>query len=210
MAKIKDIIVKPLRRRSVRVTALDGETVLPFELRLLPGEDSAAIEDRAREAAKAQGVAAPTKENGTYMRCLMVETILASAMDEESPLTKGEPFFATAAEVRHFLDDARIAHVYQEQRAYQSEFAPVPEDCSYEDFIQLTWAATREAQAGRDPERPFVGLPYGKLTSYCKSAASTLTTPTLPELLFGLPTLRGQDDTNGSSTSSLGSTTTDS
>ncbi len=210
MAKIKDILVKPTRRKPVRVTALDGETILPFELRILPGEDTAAIEDRALASVKGAGGADPKPDNATYKRALMVETILVAATDADSPLDKPEPFFSTAAEVRHFLDDARIAHVYQEQRAYQSEFAPVPEKLDFEDFIQLTWAATKEAQKGGDPERPFVGLPYRKLTSFCANAASTLTAPTLPQLLFGSLTPPGQDGTSDSSSSSSGSASADS
>ena len=208
MPRLKDILIKPQRRHPCKVTALDGETALPFELRLLNGEESSLIEDKARAAAKAAGIESPKPEDGPYLRVRMAETGLAAATDSDSPIDKPEPFFANLAEVRRHLDDARIAYVYQEQRAFQSKFAPVPETASFDEFIQLTWASVQEAQKGGDPERPFVGLPYRKLTSFAMSAASVLTQPTLPALLFGSLIQPGQGDTSDSSSSSTGAVPT--
>ena len=93
----------------------------------------------------------------------------------------------------------------EDQRAFQSEFAPVPEVCTYEEFVKLTWASVEEAQKGRDPERPFVGLPYRKLVNYAKNSAAALTTSGLPQLLFGSPTTPGGDGSPSSASSSSSS-----
>lgn len=185
MPTIRDFIYKPQRRHPCSVVALDGETVLPFELRLLNADETGGIEDRARAAAEAAGYKEPKPEDGPWLRTRMAETVLAAATDKDSPLEKPAPFFGSVAEVRRWLDDARIAYVYQEQRAFQSKYAPTPETASFDEFVYLVWASTKEAQQGGDPERPFVGLPFRKLTSFAANAASVLTQPTLPGLLFG-------------------------
>lgn len=204
MPSIRDFLYKPPRRHFIEVTALDGETVLPFDLRLLSADDTSAIEDKARDAAKAAGIADPKPEDGPYLRTRMTETVLSAATDKDSPLNKPEPFFRTAAEVRQWFDDARIAFVYQEQRAFQQKFAPQPESTDYEEYVRLVHASVKEAQSGGDPERPFVGLPYRKLTSFAAISVGVLTSPTLPQLLFGSLIPPGPDATSVSLSSSPG------
>lgn len=211
MGKIRDLIIKPARRQPCEVTALDGKTLLQFDLRLLSADETVVVEREARAFAKTNGVEKVEQGDGFYLRGLAVSTLLLACADNESPLEAPEPFFANPAEVRRFLDDARIAYVYEKQRAFQSELSPTPDKCSYEEFVGLVWQTRKEAQQGGDPERPFVGLPYRKLTDFAQNAALVLTTPTLPELLFGSPTpTPSPDDSTSSSSSVLLSETRDS
>ena len=202
MAKIRDILFEKPRREPCSVLALDGAKTLTFAVRLLNGEETTDIEKRARLAS---GTAEPKPEDALFLRAKMVETILLSAVDEESPPEKSEPYFANAGEVLKYFDDARIAYVFQEQRAFQSKYAPIVESCDYEEFIRLTWASVQEAQRGGDPERPFVGLPYRKVVSFAAISAGALTSPALPQLLFGSPTTRGEASSASSATSSISS-----
>lgn len=203
MGKIRDLIIKPTKRRPCEVTALDGETILQFDLRLLSADETVVVEREARAFAKANGVEKVEQSDGLYLRGLAVCTILLACTDNESPIAAPEPFFENAVQVRRFLDDARIAYVYEKQRAYQSEFSPTPDKCTYEEFVKLVWAARKEAQQGGDPERPFAGLPYRKLTDFAQNAALVLTTPTLPELLFGSQTPAPSPDDSPSSSPSV-------
>lgn len=203
MGKIRDLILKPARRRPCEVTALDGETLLRFDLRLLTGDESVTVEKDARAFAKANGVEKVDGSDGLYLRGLMVSTLLLACTDNDSPITAPEPYFDNAVQVRKLLDDARIAHVYEKQRGFQSEFSPTPDKCSYDEFVALVWKTREEARTGGDPERPFVGLPYRKLTDFAQNAALVLTTPTLPELLFGSPTPPPSPGDSTSSSSSV-------
>lgn len=203
MAKIRDLIIKPSKRKPCQVTALDGETILSFDLRLLRGDETVTIERDARAFAVANGVTEAKQEDVLYLRGRMVGTLLAACSDNESPAEKPEAYFADAAEIRRFLDDARIAYIYQEQVAFQTEHAPSPGVLPYDDFIKLVWASREENEKGGDPERPFVGLPYRKVTSFAAIAASALMTPMLPQLLFGSPTPTPSPEDTGSSSTSL-------
>lgn len=200
MAKLRDVILEKPRRKACSVDALDGATKLRFALRLLNGAEFKAVEERARLALGLDKQ--PPPEDTLYAREKMVQTLLLACVDDETPLESPEPYFADAAEVLRVLDDARITHVYQEQRVFQSEFAPVVERCSFDDFVKLTWASVEEATKGGDPERPFAGLPYRKLVSFATNAAAALTSPGLPQLLFGSPTTAGGDASKSSASSS--------
>lgn len=203
MAKIRDLILKPSKRKPCAVTALDGETVLTFDLRLLRGDETVTIEREARAFAAANGAPEAKQEDVLYLRGRMVGTLLAACTDNETPADKPEAYFSDAAEIRRLLDDARIAYIYQEQIAFQTQYAPSPGVLPYEDFVKLVWASREENEKGGDPERPFVGLPYRKVTSFAAIAASALTTPMLPQLLFGSVTpTPSPEDTGSSSTSS--------
>jgi len=203
--KLKDVIsgVK-LPRQPCSITALDNITALDFALRLVPGDESKAIEERARDAAGVKPPEVPKADDVVYLQARMVYTLLYACIDKDVEDAE-EPFFANAKEVLHFLDDNRISHVYTEQRAFQSQQAPSIESCDPEEFVRLTWGSVKEAQRGGDPERPFVGLPYRKLTSFAMLAAGALTSPGLPQLLLGLPTTPGADTSANSKSSSTSS-----
>lgn len=207
--KLKDVILGvKLPRQPCSITALDNITALDFALRLVPGDESRAIEDRAREAAGIKSPEIPKPDDVVYLQARMVHTLLYACIDKDVEEAE-EPFFANAKEVLHYLDDNRIAFVYSEQKAFQSRQAPPVDSCEPEEFVKLTWASVKEAQRGGDPERPFVGLPYRKLTSFAMLAAGALTSPGLPQLLLGLPTTPGADtsaSSRSSSTSSASST----
>lgn len=201
--KLKDLITGvTLPRQPCSITALDNVTALDFALRLVPGDESRKIEEQAREAAGVKAPEIPKADDVVYLQSRMVQTLLYACIDKDVT-EREEPFFASAAEVLRFLDDNRIAFVYAEQRAFQSRQAPPVDSCDPEEFIRLTWASVREAQRGGDPERPFVGLPYRKLTNFAMLAAGALTSPGLPALLLGSPTTPGA----GTSPSSVLSST---
>lgn len=203
MAKIRDLIIKPSKRKPCEVTALDGETILQFDLRLLRGDETVTIEREARAFAATNGVSEVKQDDVLYLRGRMVSTLLAACTDNETPADKPEAYFSDAAEIRRLLDDARIAYIYQEQVALQTEYAPSPGVLPFEDFIKLVWASREENEKGGDPERPFVGLPYRKATSFAAIAALALTTPMLPQSLFGSATPTPSPEDTGSSSTSL-------
>lgn len=196
--KLKDLRFAKPRREPCSVPSLQDSTTLDFALRLLTGEESRDVERRARKTA---GTDSPKPDDALYQHARMVERLLLACIDKDVEDAE-EPFFANEREVLHHLDDARIAYVYFEQLGFQTKHAPALDACSYDDFIRLTWASVEEAQKGGDPERPFVGLPYRRLTSFAASAASALTSPALPGLLFGSLTTRGGGGSPSSAVSS--------
>lgn len=196
--KLKDFRFSKPRREPCSVPSLDGTTTLDFALRLLTGEESRDVEKRARKTA---GTDSPKPEDALYQHARMVERLLLACIDKDVESAE-EPFFANESEVLHHLDDARITYVYFEQLGFQTKHAPPLDSVSYEDFIRLTWASVEEAQKGGDPERPFVGLPYRRLTSFAANAASALTSPAVPGLLFGSLTTHGAAASKSSGASS--------
>lgn len=196
--KLKDLRFSKPRREPCSVPSLDGSTTLDFALRLLTGEESRDVERRARKTA---GTDSPKADDALYQHARMVERLLLACIDKDVENAE-EPFFANESEVLHHLDDARITYVYFEQLGFQTKHAPPLDACAYDEFIRLTWASVQEAQKGGDPERPFVGLPYRRLTSFAANAASALTSPALPGLLFGSPTTPGAAASPSSSVSS--------
>jgi len=198
MAKLKDVLFGKPRREPCSVPSLDGTSTLDFALRLLTGEESRTVELQARKVA---GTNSPKPEDALYQHARMVGRLMLACIDKDVE-NADEPFFANEKEVLQHLDDARITYVYFEQLGFQTKHAPPLESVDYEDFIRLTWASVQEAQKGGDPERPFVGLPYRKLTSFAARSAAALTSPALPQLLFGSPTTPGAAGSPSSASSS--------
>lgn len=196
--KLKDLRFAKPRREPCSVPSLQDSTTLDFALRLLTGEESREVERRARKTA---GTDSPKADDALYQHARMVERLLLACIDKDVEDAE-EPFFANESEVLRHLDDPRITYVYFEQLGFQTKHAPPLDACDYDEFIRLTWASVQEAQKGGDPERPFVGLPYRRLTSFAANAASALTSPALPGLLFGSPTTPGAFVSPSSSASS--------
>lgn len=204
MAKLRDLIRGKPQRAQLSIPSLTDGDEMKFALRLLSGAETKLVEERARKTAGIIPPAVPRADDAIYQQAKMVERILLSAIDYEVE-DKDEPFFANVSEVLAHLDDTRIMHVYQVQMAFQSKAAPAVDECDFEEAIKLTYASMEEAQKGGDPERPFVGLPYRKLTSYSAKLAGMLTTWTPLLSLLGSQTQPGTDDTKSLSNSSKNS-----
>jgi len=168
MPRLRDLILKPSRRHPCPVTALDGETLLPLELRLLDVGDVTAALREGRAYAKKNGVEAPAADDVLFARGKMIHTLLLACCDPDSPLDKPVRFFDDVEQIERMLDDARIAYVYQEQQDFQGEFSPSPVGVRPEEFVTLVTACADEWKKGPegDPERPFAGLPSRKLRSF--------------------------------------------
>lgn len=190
MARARDLILKPKDLRPCTVTALDGETLMSFGLRLLPSSDTRAVVVGAREYARAAGSTDPKPDDVMYVRGLWVHTILAACMDTDAP---AERYFSDVEQIERLLDDARLAYVFQAQRDYQAEYAPSPEGIAPEEFPVLVAAITEEWKKGGDPERPLASLPPRKLRSFTSQLAYTLSLQTEMLSQLGSPSSRISD-----------------
>lgn len=200
MARARDLILKPQKRRSCTVKALDGETDLTFALVLLSAERTAKIVDEAIDFAKAHG-GTGALDDPQFLRGKYTRTVLAAAVDPDSPENAPVPYFDDVAQIQRMLDDAWIVYAFEAQRDFQCEYAPSPAHVRPEDFVPLIAASTEAWKKGGDPERPFAGLPPSMLRSL--SATLVLRCSTLTELLSQLGSrTESPSDDPASSTSS--------
>jgi hypothetical protein len=200
MARARELILKPQKRKPCAVKAIDGETELAFALALLSGDQTAKIVTAAADYAKSHGgTGAP--DDPQFLRGKYAHTLLASAIDLDSPESAPVAFFDDVAQIQRMLDDAWIVYACEQQRDFQLEYAPSPAGFKPEEFTVLIAASTEAWKRGADPEAPFVGLPPNTLRSL--AATLVLRCTTLTELLSprGSSTDSGASDPESSPSS---------
>lgn len=101
-----------------------GEAV-PCVIRALNGTEEDLALSRAREHAKAQGIADPKVGEPIYDLALMVETIAIGCLDPDSPEAAREPLFdGGAPQVRTAYGREAISFAYEQQQEWQDEVSP--------------------------------------------------------------------------------------
>lgn len=180
MGRAGTFILKPQKRRPCAVKAIDGETDLSFALVLLTARQTADVLTRAADYAKAHGgTAAP--DDPQFLRGRYAHTLLAAAVDPDSPENAPAAFFDDVPQIQRMLDDAWIVYACEQQRDFQLEYAPSPTGVRPEDFTVLIAASTEAWKKGADPAAPFAGLPPSTLRSL--AATLVLRCTTLTQLL---------------------------
>jgi hypothetical protein len=202
MAKFEDILpalqATVQTRRPVKILAIDGQTEIRCDFRLLMTDDDAALEEAAVEYAIARKVRDPKPGNSQYERGLMLHTLLLACVDNEVK-DRFEPYFRTVEQIGRFLDDGRCAVLFFEQRAFQKEKSPNPQRGQRpEDYLALVFDSNAEREKGGDPALPFVDLPRGMLVNFAVESVRLLCSPPLTRSDFG----SGSPDAAASSSSS--------
>lgn len=165
--KLAQIAKGTRAREPLTFTLLDGQTAA-CDLRVLSGEDDDRILAAAVEHAKKLGGEAKDGDP-IFAHALNCETVAVACVDNESPVDKPEPFFASADEVRSALDRDRIIIIAEKQRALQSKTSPLRKELSKEEYF-LT--ITQLAAAEEGDELPFSNWGRSLLESFTHSMAS--------------------------------------
>lgn len=192
MARWNDVAKGPKARHVVAFTDLAGNEV-PGGVALVPlgpGEDlrvaARTVAFAIREsdlAAKEAGIdpksmPVPKPGDPVYERLLMYHTVLATALDPDSPEHRPEPFFESVQQMLETGDPDRIAVLFYQQREWQLKVSPAARD--FDDPLEMI----RQLQAlssDEVPELPFDVLPWRTRRTYLRLWAS---------MLLGLPALK--------------------
>jgi hypothetical protein len=195
--KFREIVQGARARKLVEVVGLDGVTPIACAVRILMPEDDAAIEEAAVDFAKGHKVDDPRPGNSQYERGLMLHGLLRACLDPDVK-ERDEPYFDNVTQIGKYLDDARAAFLWFQQRAFQREISPNPGQRDTASFIRLLYESATERAKGGDPSAPFVLSPFGTLVSFSTEAARLLCSQLPPASPSGLP--NPDDSKNSAST----------
>jgi hypothetical protein len=159
-------------RPSITAALLSKEPTEEVLVDLMPisGEEEAVVLTRARAFAVERGVADPKPGDPIYDLGLMVETLAVGCIDHESPPDAPARFFASAEEIRSFLDRERIVYLYELHALWQDELAPLGRTLSEDEYYK---AVLKLADA-EDPSLPFAMYRPAILGNFMLSMARQL------------------------------------
>jgi hypothetical protein len=173
MPKFSSILQGAKARRRGEVLALDGQSKIEVDFRILTVRDDAEIERAAVAYARSKGVEVPTPGNSQYERGLALYTVLFACLDYEVT-DREERYFASIEEIDGAIDDSRLVTLYFQQRAFQKETSPNPGQADPITYLRLVYESFLATEEGKDPALPFVGLPYGMLVNFAVQSAHQL------------------------------------
>jgi hypothetical protein len=167
-------------RPSITAALLSSEPSEEVLVDLMPmsGEEEAGVLARARAFAAERGVADPKPGEPIYDLGLMVETLAIGCIDHDSPADAPARFFASAEEIRKYLDRERIVYLYELHALWQDELAPLGRTLT-EDEIYKTVLKLADSE---DPLLPFAMFRPAILGNYMRSTARLLRDVVLDKL----------------------------
>lgn len=159
-------------RPSITAALLSKEPTEEVLVDLMPisGEEEAGVLSRARAFAVERGVVDPKPNDPIYDLGLMVETLAVGCIDHESPADAPARFFASADEIRTYLDRERIVYLYELHALWQDELAPLGRTLSEDEYYK---AVLKLADA-EDPSLPFAMYRPAILGNFMLSMARQL------------------------------------
>lgn len=167
------------KRHPTKVIAIDGQTVIECDLRLLTTDDDAEIETAAIDYAVSHKEKEPRAGTPQYERGLMLHTLLRACVDNEVK-DRFEPYWRDLSQIGRLLDDGRAAVMFFEQRAFQKATSPNPQRGQRpEEYLALLFESNAQREKGGDPALPFVDLPRGTLVSFAVESVRLLCSPPL-------------------------------
>lgn len=187
MARFSDVAKGHKARKPIPFLMPNGATTT---IALVPifGDDEADIIREAREYAKTRGVPEPKDDDPLYQRGLFIFTILRGCLDPDSPEEAPAPFFDGGVDQMMDrtlgLDRSRLVYLYEAQRAWQNEIAPVPtrDMGSLEFFVEVQ----RHANTPEGVDLPFESWPPSMRRTFVRTMAVTLTSSHLLRSWSGL------------------------
>lgn len=190
MAKFSEVAKGHKARKTIPFLMPNGTTV---SIAVVPifGDDEADVIREAREYAKARGVPEPKEDDPLYQRGLFIHTILRGCLDPDSPVDAPAPFFDGGVDQildrTHGLDRSRMVYLYEAQRAWQNEIAPVPtkDMGAIEFFVEVH----RHANIEEGVDLPFESWPPPMRRTFALTMARTLTNSRLLKSWLGLSSL---------------------
>jgi hypothetical protein len=127
------------------------------DLRVLSGEEEAAVLDRARKFAIERGVEKPRDGDPIYDLAVMVETLSLACVDTDSPTDAPALFFEDARQILDGLDRERIVFLYTVWETWQEACSPQAKTLPPDEFYDII---VRAADS-EDPTDPFCRLRPG-------------------------------------------------
>ena len=154
MAKFSDIVKGTRARKTgVECTTLSG-VPFTFDIRVLSGQEEAAVVAAAGKRAKELGgEAVETDLNFQFESA--VQYVAVAATDPESPEGAPVAFFASPDEVRSELDRERIVYIAEVARRFQESVSPRQHELSELDYVHTLYSFAEGAMK----DNPFFRWP---------------------------------------------------